>query len=494
MEGLSIKSSEVTNEDINITYTPSLSTSSYSYRIIKNNVYQDIVKVNNNTSTLITLKETGTYKIEIKEVLKDGKINTIISDNYIIDKEVPVISLKEKTIKILSGDKFNYNDYVSAKDNVDGSVSVSSNINDIDMSSEGIKTIELKAQDKAGNISVDYMYVTVKKNNNDLIFFGQVSILLITLVLISLLIKYIKSIKYEKRFSKYTINSSKNKSISLFDNLYKLYNSLILKFSKLLESSVLINNTKKRYEKYVDSLNLGSTTNIIAKKILMGILFVIISFIIKLIESMMPKAYEIIIPFILGYYTLDLVYFIKYIRYRKKIESDIVDAITIMNNAFKSGRSIIQAIDLVSRELIGPISNEFKKISLELSLGLDVDVAFKRFAERVNVEEAIYLTSSLSILNKTGGNIIKVFDCIEKTLYSKKKLKEELKSLTSSSKLIMYVLVFVPLIFTAFIALINKEYFNPLFNNPLGVALLILILIIYIAYIIIVRKIMKVRM
>ena len=222
MEGLSIKSSEVTNEDINITYTPSLSTSSYSYRIIKNNVYQDISKVNKNTSTLITLKETGTYKIEIKEVLKDGKINTIISDNYIIDKEAPAISLKEKTIKILSGDKFNYNDYVSAKDNVDGSVPVSSNINDIDMSSEGIKTIELKAQDKAGNTSVDYMYVTVKKNNNDLIFFGQVSILLITLVLISLLIKYIKSIKYEKRFSKYTINSSKNKSISLFDNLYKL--------------------------------------------------------------------------------------------------------------------------------------------------------------------------------------------------------------------------------------------------------------------------------
>ena len=40
-----------------------------------------------------------------------------------------------------------------------------------------------------------------------------------------------------------------------------------------------------------------------------------------------------------------------------------------------------------------------------------------------------YLSSSLTILNRTGGNIVAVFDSIEKTLFDKKKLKEELKRL-----------------------------------------------------------------
>ena len=180
--------------------------------------------------------------------------------------------------------------------------------------------------------------------------------------------------------------------------------------------------------------------------------------------------------------------------YKKEVEKDLIDAITIMNNAFKAGRSIIQAVDMVSKELKGPISKEFKKISMEISLGLDIEVAFKRFADRINLEEAVYLTSSLSILNKTGGNIIKVFDSIEKTLFSKRKLREELNSLTSSSKMITYVLIFIPIVFSVFLNIINPGFFAPLFTTELGIILLIMMIIIYVAYIIIVRKVMKVRM
>ena len=165
-----------------------------------------------------------------------------------------------------------------------------------------------------------------------------------------------------------------------------------------------------------------------------------------------------------------------------------------MNNAFKAGMSIIQAIDLVHKELQGPISKEFKKISTELSYGIDIETAFKRFADRIKISEAVYLTSSLSVLNKTGGNIIKVFESVKKTMYSKKKLENELKSLTSSSRFIMWVLILVPVAFVIFIATINRGYFKPMFENPIGILITLLILIIYVMYIFTVRRIMKVRM
>ena len=103
----------------------------------------------------------------------------------------------------------------------------------------------------------------------------------------------------------------------------------------------------------------------------------------------------------------------------------------------------------------------------------------------------------LSILcnleNKSGGNIIKVFNSIEKNMFNRRKLENELKSLTSSSKLIMYVLMIVPIVFVIFISLINKEYFQPLLVNPLGIILGIIMVIIYITYIIVVRRVLKVR-
>ena len=103
------------------------------------------------------------------------------------------------------------------------------------------------------------------------------------------------------------------------------------------------------------------------------------------------------------------------------------------------------------------------------------------------------MTSSLSVLNKTGGDIVKVFESIEKTLYSKKKLEDELKSLTSSSKLIMYVLIIVPPLFVVFVSFLNPSYFVPLISNAIGFILILIMIIIYIAYIIVVKHVMKVK-
>ena len=171
----------------------------------------------------------------------------------------------------------------------------------------------------------------------------------------------------------------------------------------------------------------------------------------------------------------------------------MLEAITIMNNSFKAGMSIVQAVDMVSKELVGPISIEFKKISMELAFGIDVEVAFKRFSNRVKIDEALYLTSSLSVLNKTGGNIIKVFDSIEKAMFSRKKLQDEMKALTSSSKLIMYVLIIVPPLFVVFVSFLNPSYFVPLISNAIGFILILIMIIIYIAYIIVVKHVMKVK-
>ena len=62
MEGLSINNI-VTNEDIVITYTPSVTY--YSYVIVKDNVYGNPVYINNGMSSYIRLTEEGTYRVEV---------------------------------------------------------------------------------------------------------------------------------------------------------------------------------------------------------------------------------------------------------------------------------------------------------------------------------------------------------------------------------------------------------------------------------------------
>jgi len=52
----------------------------------------------------------------------------------------------------------------------------------------------------------------------------------------------------------------------------------------------------------------------------------------------------------------------------------------------------------------------------------------------------------------------------------------------------------MPVLFVIVISLISKDYYAPLFTSPLGFIIIGAIIILYIIYIIVVRKIMKVRM
>lgn len=327
------------------------------------------------------------------------------------------------------------------------------------------------------------------------IFIIQTIIMIILVAIIFYLIMYNKSLKLERRISKYSIESIKDDSISFFDLISSSYKELLNKTSNLLVKSVFLKKYSFKYNKYITYENDKDTTamDFVSNKLyIMLALFLIVLF-ARIIEGRLMSLLDILISLLLGFFLLDI--YLKFYDYvkKKKIEQDLLNAIIIMNNAFRSGMSTMQAIEIVSKELKGPIAQEFKKMHLEISYGLSLDVVFDRFSKRVESEEVSYITSSLSILNKTGGNIIKVFSSIEKMLFSKRKLRSEMKSLTSSSRMISKILLIMPFIFVVIISILNPSYFAPLITTTIGRLILFMIILVYSLYAFIVNRIMKVR-
>ena len=359
-----------------------------------------------------------------------------------------------------------------------------------------MQTLVYTVSDRAGNTATEKLYINVlPRYPKPIVFFNMIIVLILFLFLLFLL-RYSKSIKLEKRIAKYAISPLHDNSLSLFDKFFIKYHHIMLKVSTFFEKSVFLTKYSKSFEKYLGIVNKNYTKpmEFIVSKVFIGFIFLLIAIFSKTLQGEVFSLYEIAIPLIVGFFIPDIIYFSKYKVYRAKLENDMLQAIIIMNNAFKSGRSISQAIDLVSDELEGPISEEFKKMALELSFGLSIEDVFKRFSKRIELEEVNYLTASLSVLNKTGGNIIKVFSSIEKTLFNQKKLRLELKSLTGASKIIVYILFVVPILFIVFISFIDPSYFVPLLTTPLGFIISSIILVVYVIYIFVVRKVMKVRM
>ena len=326
--------------------------------------------------------------------------------------------------------------------------------------------------------------------NSLIIIIIQIVLVFTIIAIITLFIRMNDTIKLEKRISRYSIKESKNKyDKSYYDKFFDNYKLFVKAQRKKIIK--LFPNLVRRYDKYVTDGEIRAA-DYVTHKIVISFIFVILTIVAMVIQGKFITLFQLFVSMILGFYILDIILFVFNKLKKKQIENDILRAIIIMNNAFKSGKSTIQAVEIASKKLSKPISLEFKRMHQEMKYGMSVDVVFDRFARRIKLEEAEYLSSSLTILNRTGGNIIAVFNSIEKTLFDKKKLKEELKNLTLVSKLLVKILLIVPIVFVLLIYLLDPSYFDPFFESSLGYMLLGIVLVLFIIYAYLLQRIVKV--
>lgn len=319
----------------------------------------------------------------------------------------------------------------------------------------------------------------------------QIFVMILVLIIIIFLVRQNIALRFERRIGKYSVEPVNSDTISVVESILLKYKGMVKKLRKY--TNKLFSKTALKYEKYVIYGEDVEAVDFVTNKIIISFVLLFLEIIDSIFKWERISLLSVLLVLIFGFYILDI-YLIYSSRKRKKsIENDMLRAIIIMNNAFKAGKSTIQAVEIASNELPEPINMEFKKMYRDMKYGLSTEIVFDRFAKRINIEEARYLSSSLTILNKTGGNIVNVFSSIEKTLFDKKKLKEELKNSTASSNAVVKLLLLVPFIFVAVIYFISPDYFSPLFSSTIGYIILIIIVLMFIGYAYLLQKVTKVR-
>lgn len=323
----------------------------------------------------------------------------------------------------------------------------------------------------------------------------KIMFVIFSIVIITLIIKAYIASKKIKRISYYSIEPVKDNNISFSDRVVNKYLSFISNLRPYMKNVRYFKIRSKKYDKYIKYKDRDKIEAIdfITNKFIIAIIFILLAIFSQIFNYRGFSIFRYLINFFVGYYILDIYYYFYYKRMTKLIENELLRAVIVMNNAFKAGKSTLQAVKIASEELPEPIGDEFKKMYLDMKFGLSVDTVFDRFAKRVNLEEAVYLSSSLTILNKTGGNIVEVFSSIERTLFDKKKLNEELKNISSAPKMVVYTLFLVPIVFTLLIYVLNRDYFNPLFSSPLGYIIIAIIVIMFSIYVFLLRRILRIE-
>ena len=321
----------------------------------------------------------------------------------------------------------------------------------------------------------------------------QLIICSIFLILVFLFVKIYYSVLSEKRISAFSMDTKNNDEISIIDIVIGFIKKIIVFFAKVLKKSSLLKKYGDYLSKYLIYLNTKiEAMSLVAIKFIIMMFMQIIYIFTVIIDSNTFNIMTFLIISVISFLFVDLLLIILYRNQRKLIEEQLLQAIVIMNSAFKSGKNITEAIMIVKKELPSPIKDEFDIIYKDISYGLSLEDSFSRFYSRVKLEEAKYIMASLSLLSKTGGNIVTVFNMIEKNFYNRLKIRNELGSLTSSSKFLYRMLAVMPFIFIFVIVALSPDYFVPFYSSKIGVVLMMIMIFLYIVYLLVIRRIMKV--
>lgn len=327
------------------------------------------------------------------------------------------------------------------------------------------------------------------------IFNVQMFIILVLLGVVLSIARLNKVTSIERRYKPFCVEPINDDSTPIIDKIKKWYFRVRKNTSKFLLKTKIFNDYSKKYEKYCDRTKIirEEAMDYISDKVFCGMLSIVIIILSDVLRYKSVTFFQIFTVLLVGFFIPDIFWKAREKVRHKQLEKDMLKAIIIMNNSFKSGLSIMQAIYMVSKELDGPISEEFKKMYIDISFGLEMDLVFERFASRVNTEDAKYITTSLSVLNRTGGNIVQVFASVERSAFTRKKLKEELGALSASANAIFKILIVMPVLLSIVILILNPTYFAPLFSTNIGILVLGVILLIYFVYIFIVRRVIRMK-
>ena len=166
--------------------------------------------------------------------------------------------------------------------------------------------------------------------------------------------------------------------------------------------------------------------------------------------------------------------FLRVLRGRRlsRFETQFPSAVDALASALRSGLSLPQALDMLSREMPDPLGPEFGQVVRQLNVGVGLDEALSDLMERVPSTDVGIFATAVQIQYRIGGNLSGILRTIASTVRERLKLRREIQVLTAQQRMSGYVVSLAPVFVGVAIYFASPGYIDRLFEPGIGRSML----------------------
>lgn len=163
----------------------------------------------------------------------------------------------------------------------------------------------------------------------------------------------------------------------------------------------------------------------------------------------------------------------------RRFDEQLSDALMLMSNSLRAGFSFLQSMEMVAREAPSPISDEFARVTQQITVGVSVEDALNAMGARVKSVDLQLVIVAVIVQREIGGALAQLLEIIAAVIRERQRIRGEIRTLTTQGRLTGAILGLLPVIVAALIWLVGRmvaptqpSFIDPLISTSLGHMLL----------------------
>lgn len=159
---------------------------------------------------------------------------------------------------------------------------------------------------------------------------------------------------------------------------------------------------------------------------------------------------------------------------RAKLDEQLVDGITTLASGVRAGLTLVQSMELLAKNSVGPIKQEFENLLREYELGLPLEVCMTNTSNRIGLQNYRLLFTAIQAHRDRGGNVGESLDRIAEAVREIRRLEGKLQTLTAQGRNQANMIAAMPIILLLVLYMIMPDAMSVLFTEPSGRVVLLI--------------------
>jgi tight adherence protein B len=182
----------------------------------------------------------------------------------------------------------------------------------------------------------------------------------------------------------------------------------------------------------------------------------------------------------------------RHVRLRQ-FEEQFPEAIDLIARSLRAGHTFTTGLGIAAEEIPPPVGLEFRRVHDEQNFGMALPDALRAMARRVPVLDARFFVTAVLTQREAGGNLAEVLDNLSAVMRERFKVKRQIRVVSAHGRITAWVLTLMPPALGAAFSVVSPQFMRPLIDDPLGLRLVGIAVVLQIVGTIVIARLVKVE-